>query len=63
MTTATETTGHLLTARELADALDVPVQRLYGWRSRGQGPTSTTIKQAVVYDVDTVNEWLSQGSE
>lgn len=50
----------LLSTQEVADYLGVPVQTLYQWRSRGQGPTSMRIGRHVRYDPADVRSWLAQ---
>jgi excisionase family DNA binding protein len=48
----------LLTVEELADQLQVPVNTIYGWRSRGEGPTGRKIGRYVRYRQEDVDDWL-----
>ena len=53
-----ETSDRLMTLAELADMLGVPVNTLYGWRCRGEGPPGYRIGRHVRYRRATVEEWL-----
>jgi predicted DNA-binding transcriptional regulator AlpA len=43
------TADRLMTVRELAEMLCVPVSTMYGWRSRRQGPPGYGIGRHVRY--------------
>lgn len=51
-------TDRLMTMAELAEMLGVPVNTIYGWRCRGEGPPGYRIGRHVRYRRDAVEEWL-----
>ena len=50
----------LLTIRELAVYLDVPVKTLYAWRYRGEGPIGFRIGRHVRYRWSDVEAWIRE---
>ena len=50
----------LLTIRELAVYLDVPVKTLYAWRYQGEGPIGFRIGEHVRYRWGDVEAWIQQ---
>ena len=48
----------LLTIVELSEMLGIPVDTLYGWRHRGEGPQGYRIGRHVRYRRCTVEAWL-----
>ena len=48
----------LLTIRELAVYLDVPVKTLYAWRYRGEGPIGFRVGKHVRYRWSDVEQWI-----
>lgn len=48
----------LLTLVELSEMLGIPVDTLYGWRHRGEGPQGYRIGRHVRYRRATVEAWL-----
>lgn len=48
----------LLTARELAEQLQIPVKTLYRWRATGSGPPSLRAGRHLRYQSDDVHAWL-----
>jgi len=44
----------------LAQMLDVPVQTVYTWRSRGGGPPAYRVGRHLRYRPEDVDAWLSQ---
>lgn len=48
----------LLSLREVADKLGVPVATMYAWRHRGYGPPGYRLGKHVRYDPDAVEAWL-----
>lgn len=48
----------LLTITELSEMLGIPVDTLYGWRHRGEGPQGYRIGRHVRYRRATVEAWL-----
>ena len=53
-----ENSERLMTLAELSDMLGVPVNTLYGWRCRGEGPPGYRIGRYVRYRRSTVEAWL-----
>lgn len=49
----------LLTISELGAMLGVPVDTLYGWRHRGEGPQGYRIGRHVRYRRSAVEAWLA----
>jgi len=49
---------HLLTVRELAVYLDVPVATLYAWRHRRQGPPGFKAGRHLRYRLGDVEQWI-----
>ena len=48
----------LLTINELSTMLCIPVDTLYGWRHRGEGPQGYRIGRHVRYRRAVVDAWL-----
>lgn len=48
----------LLTISELSEMLGIPVDTLYGWRHRGQGPQGYRVGRHVRYRRSSVEAWL-----
>jgi excisionase family DNA binding protein len=48
----------LMTITDLAEMLGVPVDTLYGWRHRGEGPAGYRIGRHVRYRRAAVEAWL-----
>ncbi len=48
----------LLTIAELSEMLGIPVDTLYGWRHRGEGPQGCRSGRRVRYRRSTVEAWL-----
>ncbi|WP_198410350.1 helix-turn-helix transcriptional regulator [Microlunatus flavus] len=48
----------LLTISELSEMLGIPVDTLYGWRHRGEGPEGYRIGRHVRYRRAAVEAWL-----
>jgi excisionase family DNA binding protein len=51
-------TEPLMTLPELSEMLGVPIETLYGWRHRGEGPIGYRIGRHVRYRRAAVEEWL-----
>ena len=49
----------LLTISELSTMLGIPVDTLYGWRHRGEGPQGYRIGRHVRYRRGVVEAWLA----
>jgi excisionase family DNA binding protein len=52
----------LLTITDLSEMLGVPVDTLYGWRHRGEGPAGYRIGRHVRYRRAAVEAWLDNSS-
>lgn len=59
-TTDSPTDGPLMTVEDLSDYLQVPVNTLYAWRSRGTGPPGIRIGRHLRYLRRDVQAWLDQ---
>ena len=53
----------LLSVRELASYLGVPVSTLYLWRSRGRGPGGFRMGKQLRYRATDVGAWLEQQAD
>ncbi len=53
----------LLTVKELADYLGVPVATIYAWRCRGEGPPGFRVGKHVRYRWADVAEWIERQLE
>lgn len=53
-----DTVDRLMTLAELADMLGVPVNTVYQWRTRGEGPPGYRIGRHVRYRRTAVEAWL-----
>lgn len=51
-------TSRLLTHRELAELLGIPVGTLYNWNSQGIGPKRYHVGRHVRYRMADVDKWL-----
>lgn len=61
--TTTPDTGRrkLATVSEVAEYLDVPVQTIYAWNSRGIGPRAIKVGRHLRYRWAEVDRWLDAG--
>jgi len=50
----------MVTTKELAELIGVPVATLNNWRSIGRGPRSFRLGRAVKYLVADVADWIEQ---
>ncbi|MEO6082571.1 MAG: helix-turn-helix domain-containing protein [Umezawaea sp.] len=48
----------LMSIVELSEMLGIPIETLYGWRHRGEGPAGYRIGRHVRYRRTTVEAWL-----
>lgn len=53
-----ETLDRLLTPRQLAEYLEVPVATLYAWRYAGGGPPGFRVGKHVRYRLGDVDQWI-----
>ena len=53
----------LLTIQEVADFLGVPVDTVYRWRSRREGPVGYRVGRHVRYRPSAVEEWLIERAD
>ncbi len=51
-------TARLLSPKDLAVYLDVPVATIYRWRSLGEGPAGCRVGRHVRYKREDVEDWL-----
>ena len=56
-------TDRLLTARDLADFLEIPLKTLYAWRCRGEGPIGFRVGKHVRYRWVDVERWIGDRVE
>jgi excisionase family DNA binding protein len=52
----------LLSVRQLADYLAVPVSTVYQWRTQGRGPSGFRVGKQVRYRTSDVVEWLDNAA-
>jgi excisionase family DNA binding protein len=45
--------------KDVAEYLDIPLQTLYQWRSRGYGPPGIRLGRHVKYRPDDVRAWVA----
>ena len=45
--------------KDVADYLDIPLQTLYQWRSRGFGPPGVRLGRHVKYRPEDVRAWVA----
>ncbi|WP_436788235.1 helix-turn-helix domain-containing protein [Yinghuangia sp. YIM S10712] len=48
----------LVSAQEVADFLDIPLQTIYTWRHRGKGPKFTMVGRHLKTKWSIVDAWL-----
>jgi excisionase family DNA binding protein len=48
----------LMSIVELSEMLGIPIETLYGWRHRGEGPVGYRVGRHVRYRRTTVEAWL-----
>lgn len=53
----------LMTLQEVATMLKVPIQTMYGWRYRGEGPRGMRVGRHVRYRRRDVERWLDSLSD
>lgn len=53
----------LLSTAELAEYLQVPIQTIYGWRHKGEGPIGFRLGKHIRYRVEDVERWLDQQAD
>ncbi len=53
-----DSTDRLMTLAELSEMLGIPVNTLYGWRCRGEGPPGYRIGRHIRYRRAAVETWL-----
>lgn len=55
----TQPGDRLLSPAELADYLTIPVQTIYQWRHRGEGPPGYRVGRHVRYRWSDIQTWLA----
>lgn len=58
-----ETSDRLMTVADLAEMLGIPINTLYGWRCRGEGPPGYRIGRYVRYRRAAVEAWLESQTD
>ena len=53
----------LMSILDLSEMLGIPVETLYGWRHRGEGPQGYRVGRHVRYRPSTVNAWLEDQAD
>jgi len=53
-----ESTERLMTLLEVSEMLGIPINTLYRWRVRGEGPTGYRVGRHVRYRRAAVDAWL-----
>ena len=53
----------LMTIADLSTMLGVPVDTLYGWRHRGEGPSGYRVGRHVRYRRSSVEAWLEEQAD
>jgi excisionase family DNA binding protein len=53
----------LMTIADLSMMLGVPIDTLYGWRHRGEGPTGYRVGRHVRYRRSRVEAWLEDQAD
>ena len=56
-------TGELYTPQQLSDLLKVPVQTIYSWLARDQGPKAIKVGRHLRFAESEVEAWLSHLAE
>ena len=54
-------TGHLLTARAVAEQLDVSVETVLRWARRGELPAVYLSSRAIRFREEELERWLEEG--
>jgi len=52
-----------LTTAELAELLRIPIETLYQWRHKGEGPPATRIGRHLRFRRSSVDAWLETRTE
>jgi excisionase family DNA binding protein len=60
---APEVLSRLLTVRELANLLQVPVKTIYTWRYKGIGPPAVPLGRYLRFRADDVVVWLEKRAD
>lgn len=58
-----QTFPRLLTVREVAAILCVPVSTVHHWAARGEGPPSFKVGKHRRFDAESVRAWIDQAKE
>jgi len=53
----------LISVQQLAEYLDVPVQRIYDWRMAGIGPRGHRFGRELRFTISEVRRWLAERAE
>jgi excisionase family DNA binding protein len=63
MNAETDISERLLSPKEVAEYLGVPVVTLYAWRHRGAGPTASRVGRHLRYRREDVERWLERQAQ
>ncbi len=53
----------MLSPKQLADYLGVPIKTLYDWRWKGEGPPGYRVGRHVRYRAEDVEAWLEEHAD
>ncbi|MDQ3766904.1 MAG: helix-turn-helix domain-containing protein [Actinomycetota bacterium] len=53
----------MLSARELAAFLEVPLSTIYFWRYRGEGPRAMRVGRCLRFSMADVRAWLERRAD
>jgi excisionase family DNA binding protein len=56
-------TNRLLSPKDVATYLGIPVQTMYAWRTKGGGPRGFRVGRHVRYRAEDVNAWLESRAD
>lgn len=63
MTTAVDSSRHMLDPAQLAAELGVRTETLYRWRRKGYGPRFTRVGSLIRYSRPDIDAWLAARTE
>jgi excisionase family DNA binding protein len=52
--------ARLLSVEDLSDLIQIPVETIYRWRHRGEGPKGLKVGKHVRFDPAEVGRWLRE---
>lgn len=60
---STSASGRLMSMEDLSEMLGIPMNTLYGWRYRGEGPSGFRVGRHVRFRRSVVEAWLEQRAD